>query len=329
MSAKIPPRKPRKVAGRHKADTKPRGSLRLVPTGRFIVYPLLIVAGLLFAQSLKLAVSYMVFVFILLLPLLIAAQFIAAALFLRVSVNIPEPCAKKHEPIAFSVLISNSCPVPFPFVEAEVLTPDQRGAKCVPTLLGSSIMPLAACELSGKATFGFRGAYTLGLCRLYVYDCFRLTRFTLNLSALSEVYVLPRRTSVPAKNTDSSSDPDTSQNVLRRHGSDNTEPSDIRSYIRGDSLKSIHWKLSAKSEELVVKDYSRSTGRDIIIVADLEGHYEHDQSAQVRTPDAEYAEIIDQLNSDLVVEGCLAVADRELRAGNRVTLCWLLSLIHI
>ena len=114
-----------------------------------------------------------------------------------------------------------------------------------------------------------------------------------------------------------------SQNVLRRHGSDNTEPSDIRSYLRGDSLKSIHWKLSAKSEELIVKDYSRSTGRDILIVADLEGHYRHNPAAEVRTPAPEYTEVIDQLNSDLVVESCLAAAERELRYGNRVTLCWL------
>lgn len=304
-------------------DAAPRSPLRLVPTGRAAAYPLLVIAGLLFAQSLKLPVSYMVFVFILLWPVALAVQFIAAALFLRVSIDVPEPTATKHEPIAFCVLISNSCPIPFPFVEAEVLTPDARGAKCVPVLLGSSIMPLAACQLSGSANFGFRGAYTIGLCRLYVYDCFRMLRFTLNLSALSEVYILPRRTSIPEKYTDSSSDPDMSQNVLRRHGSDNTEPSDIRSYLRGDSLKSIHWKLSAKSEELIVKDYSRSTGRDILIVADLEGHYQHNPAAEVRTPAPEYTEVIDQLNSDLVVESCLAAAERELRYGNRVTLCWL------
>ena len=76
----------RKSLSRRRAanDAAPRSPLRLVPTGRFAAYPLIVIAGLLFAQSLKLPVSYMVFVFILLWPVALAVQFIAAALFLRV-----------------------------------------------------------------------------------------------------------------------------------------------------------------------------------------------------------------------------------------------------
>ena len=41
-----------------------------------------------------------------------------------------------------------------------------------------------------------------------------------------------------------------------RHGEDSSEVFDIRQYRRGDLLHSFHWKLSAKTNDLMVKEYS-------------------------------------------------------------------------
>jgi hypothetical protein len=114
------------------------------------------------------------------------------------------------------------------------------------------------------------------------------------------------------------------QHVLRLKGSDNTELSDIRTYISGDSLKSIHWKLSSKSEDLIVKDYSRNKGTSVCILCDLEPHFAKlGETQPPLSPRPEYAEIIDMLSTDLVVETCIASALRELKAGNEVTLMWM------
>ena len=46
------------------------------------------------------------------------------------------------------------------------------------------------------------------------------------------------------------------ENVLAGLGSDSQEIFDTRAYQRGDAMKNIHWKLSAKAEELMVKEFS-------------------------------------------------------------------------
>lgn len=290
-------------------------------TARFWIYPILIIASLIFAQALKMPVSYMIFIFVLLLPVGIAAQLILAACFIHTSVRASSEAVEKRTSVSVFCIISNSCPLPFPFIEAELLTPDERGARCVPGRVGFSLAPLSGCELQRSAEFAFRGEYGVGLSRLWVYDCFRMVKLRLKCENYAKILVYPRRYELPPKPLSGESER-TAQITIRQRGSDNTELSDIRNYIKGDSLKSIHWKLSSKSQELIVKDYSRNAGNSVYIICDLEPHYAADPEAQPRRPLPEYADIIDNLNSDLVVEHCLAAAMRELRALNTVKLLW-------
>ncbi len=49
---------------------------------------------------------------------------------------------------------------------------------------------------------------------------------------------------------------------------DYSEPSDVRRYANDDSFKKIHWKLSAKKNELMVKNYNSSAINSIIFFLD-------------------------------------------------------------
>lgn len=44
---------------------------------------------------------------------------------------------------------------------------------------------------------------------------------------------------------------------------------EIRDYHPGDSLKSIHWKMTAKSEELVVKEFEQASSRTLLLLPEL------------------------------------------------------------
>ncbi|MCR4604818.1 MAG: DUF58 domain-containing protein [Eubacterium sp.] len=54
-----------------------------------------------------------------------------------------------------------------------------------------------------------------------------------------------------------------------RKGSDTSEVTEIREYIEGDRIRDIHWKLSAKTDELMVKVRSSMSGTDIVVVITL------------------------------------------------------------
>lgn len=56
---------------------------------------------------------------------------------------------------------------------------------------------------------------------------------------------------------------------INRKGSDASEVLDIREYAAGDDLKTVHWKLSSKSDELLVKEYCDQTRYDTIVLYDI------------------------------------------------------------
>lgn len=52
-----------------------------------------------------------------------------------------------------------------------------------------------------------------------------------------------------------------------RHGQDPTEVFETREYRDGDSMKAVHWKLSARFDDLMVREPSRPTDYDVMVVA--------------------------------------------------------------
>ncbi len=64
----------------------------------------------------------------------------------------------------------------------------------------------------------------------------------------------------------------TSQEIyLNRKGNDPTEVLDIRDYQRGDSVKMIHWKLSAKWKKKMVRELDMPSNQDTLLVFALQG----------------------------------------------------------
>ena len=54
-----------------------------------------------------------------------------------------------------------------------------------------------------------------------------------------------------------------------RRGSDHTETFDIREYIPGDDVRTIHWKLSSKTDTLIVREPSDPSHFDLCVLPDL------------------------------------------------------------
>jgi hypothetical protein len=94
------------------------------------------------------------------------------------------------------------------------------------------------------------GAYSFKLSKLKVYDLLGFFHFDLNVNKDIEFLVkpspempdyMPDMFGFKAKN-------------LRKSSKPNSEIYDIRDYQAGDPVKSIHWKMSAKKEKLLVKE---------------------------------------------------------------------------
>ena len=244
----------------------------LTVTPRFTTYLILLGVALVFTQALLSKVSNIFFWFVFLLPLVLLVYLIMAKNALSVSMLCDTATTEKNTPYTYSFRLDNRSILAIPFVEATVSIPQSNSVRCTERTLRVSMAPLTGYHVKNTVAFRFRGTYDIGVRCFYVYDFFRIFRARVDVEDFTTVYVLPRRLTQEDTEAHSVSD-DTARTVRSPLVVDKLEVSDIRDYRSGDSLKSIHWKLSSKSETFVVKDYNTGTSNQTVVFCDLTPHF--------------------------------------------------------
>ncbi len=241
-------------------------------TPRFTYYLILLGVALVFTQALLSKVSNIFFWFILLIPFIMLGYVLLAAKALTVKMGSDTTTTEKNTPYTYGFRIGNRLPLAIPFVEACVSIPQSNSVRCTERTVRLSMAPLSGYNMTNTVSFRYRGTYDIGVKYFYVYDFFRMFRMRVDMDEFSTVYVLPRRMNLGETGAHSVSD-DTARTVKSPLVVDRLEISDIREYQNGDPLKSIHWKLSSKSETFIVKDYNTGTSNQTVIFCDLTPHY--------------------------------------------------------
>ena len=86
------------------------------------------------------------------------------------------------------------------------------------------------------------------------------------LSVLPGIFPLEKQAGFSSRSEDEGEE----AQQAAKFGEDSQEIFDTRDYRRGDTLRSIHWKLSAKEEKLLVKEYSMPVDRTFRIFLEWE-----------------------------------------------------------
>ncbi len=144
-----------------------------------------------------------------------------------------------------------------------------------------------------------RGVYEAGVTKISARDVFGL--FTISRKPgmkLIRMEVLPKLSSAEEMKLKSV---DMGPEFLARASEDTASPSDVRAWQDGDSLKKVHWKLSMRRREVMVRTYEESARPDTLIIPDL----------------SEITALQDQRLTveDCICESCLAMAKAQLDAG--------------
>ena len=93
---------------------------------------------------------------------------------------------------------------------------------------------------------------------------------------------------------------------MARATEDVSSPSDIRGYLPGDALKKIHWKLSARKQELVVRRFEEPVLPDCLVLMDCSappswGHPEAEADVRDSLLETAASIVSSQMNSDHAV----------------------------
>ncbi len=231
--------------------------------------------------------------------LLVSLVSVLAVFFtLRVRQQLPGREVLRLSSCDFSYSVSHLGLFPVSPLELTILQPSGRHTVflCYPGLLrkSSGTVPISFAHVgpcrTGIASVGVRD----------VFGFFHLLRKT--DSGLHSLLVLPRILSASAEIP--RSEPGEGQPGLQKEP-DYSTPESIRSWVIGDELKRIHWKLSLKRRELTVRTYDPPPRPDVLILLNQRGTENGPQSPDV---------------VDAMTESCLAVIRSLLDAGHPVHL---------
>lgn len=151
---------------------------------------------------------------------------------------------------------------------------------------------------------GRRGVFSLGPVQISGSDLFGLFRVVKTLSDIDQITVWPNTQELPfyypelsGKNGDSSN--------LKSSFQPTPNISHVREYIPGDSLGRIHWASTAKTGELMVKQFDDEIGADHWVIVDL--------NSQVHTESLRFS--TEEFSISVAASICERLVDLKLPVG--------------
>jgi uncharacterized protein (DUF58 family) len=117
------------------------------------------------------------------------------------------------------------------------------------------------------------GCYEFTARKLRVYDMTGLIHLDVKLQSFGRILVLPEMREIPVRLSESTRNffGDAEVYDELRPGYDPSETFDVRQFRNGDKLQSIHWKLSVKMDDLVVRERSLPKGCPVVLFLDASG----------------------------------------------------------
>lgn len=285
-------------------------------TKNAVWYGLFFVFALLFTQALRSPLSSVLFIFVMLLPPLLVLYVLTCHMFVSESNTVEAETIQKEVPLEYEIMIANNGFLPYPFVDADIQYPATDGVHCDTKRVSCSLAPMGTFRILDRAVFHYRGGYEIGIRDLYVYDPLKIFRIRMRRDNLRPVFVMPRRPVIVTDGEGAASEVNTTE-VRNFRGADRTELTEIKEYRMGDGLRDIHWKLSSKTQDLMVKHYGMNACRSVCFLPDLGEKYTDPLKRGLYTDD------INLCCADAVTEMTIALMLSTLRGANNVcTLMW-------
>lgn len=211
--------------------------------------------------------AYFPFVAVLILVCMSVVLTLAARKKIRFASDYENAECERGMSVPISLNVFNDGYLIIPKAVAFLYVSDLRGNAETVTPAVFSMAARGAADFSFDIRMDHIGEYRAGIRSMELYDFLGLFRFPLGISEELTVSVLPRR----REDLDFSlAEQSVAESMEQRNSvvSDGFDYSGVREYAMGDSMKRIHWKLSAHSPHYMTKLMETSMRNDLAIIMD-------------------------------------------------------------
>jgi uncharacterized protein (DUF58 family) len=234
-------------------------------------YGVLLLAAFIFHIFVVDYISFWIFAFILILPLISLLFTVLAMGGVTAELIIKKSSIQKDESLPIYLKICNkylflSCRVRVNLtIRNELLQQEQTRLFFITARkFGHTVDQ----SISSK----YCGMLRCSIEELNVYDALGLFSFRKEIDSSYFVAVLPSVYPLMAINSAILQDIENNITSRTMKGNDPSEIMDFREFRDGDRLARIHWKLSDKYDQLMVKDFGDPISNDVLLLFDLNGN---------------------------------------------------------
>lgn len=204
------------------------------------------------------------------------------------TIQIPTGALYAGDKIDIDYQINNHSNFYIPYIEIQSHIGKQLTGKGSPKIT-TTLYPKESFIHRETVVLKKRGYYKLGEIQLTVKDVFGLYSLRKNITTETSLLVYPETIEL---STFRITAVEQSGELLVEDPAfqDRSRISSIREYRDGDWIKSIHWKLSAKLDQLMVKDYeNRGNAHVAMFIDNYQGHFTNDVDRRLEDKMAEVA----------------------------------------
>ncbi len=270
-------------------------------TSRFFIALCALLVSALCALSLGGRVFYLAMWALLLMMLYSLLSLLLSMRLLGVRQSVERDKLERGESTRLLISLSNRSPLPIAAPELRLTLPEGESTLSFePGFLREKTAGLSVC-------LPHVGVADAGIRALYLRDLFHLFRFRKKTGQKPpQVVVLPRPFDVDRLQ---SAQRDDGRALPGQTAEDITAPDDVRAFRQGDPMKRVHWKLSSRKRELLVRRFELPAPPDTLVLMDCYDPVGHDG-----VPDG-----LSRLK-DTLTETALAVTRMQMEGGNPVRL---------
>lgn len=219
---------------------------------------------------------------------------------LSVKIRLPLAVAERDGKIPVELVFQNKSRVLLPSIEAELLYENRFHKK----KFRRKIKAAADGKSTEKYNFFYEdphcGKTEFKIRKIRCYDWLHLFRFRIKSSEKTELVVMPKLYEILPEITETVRFFPTESDSYDRQksGDDPSEVFQIREYRPGDRMQRIHWKMTARTDELIVRDFSLPLGCAVVFFLQVQS-----ENKTFKQADA-YLDAVFSISSGLTAEGC-------------------------
>ncbi|MDE6727370.1 MAG: DUF58 domain-containing protein [Oscillospiraceae bacterium] len=262
-----------------------------------VIYILTVLACFGFSMAYTGKVSQILLFTVLLYP---AAAFVLAVVqLIFAKAEFCERYVAAPKDLSFNLMIRVKNRFIFPAVPIELMCglPDGDIGLFADKRLFVSLPAFGSADVAVRCRHRFRGSFCSEIKRIYIVDPLRIIRVSKKCEKAMPMLFLPRKLMLEELLFRTAVEQSFAQKRL--NSADKEDFSHVREYRDGDVLQMVHWKLTAKQDELMIKQFDSINDLRAVILCDY--HQSNDIEGMTR--------------ADMVIETALAFAKTALDKG--------------